>query len=300
MEDIWWHDNAAVSSRGEVDLDLARYEGIESATAQTPSNDPRLVARGAMIVEAQRIIDAAREQGIVLRAFGGLAVRMHCQVIGFCERDYSDLDMVGLAGQFRQIVDLMKKLGYRENVLVGQATEYRQLQFFRRCEHVDAQAHFFVHPDDHVDVFLDTFRMDHDIPLKDRLTLDHYTISVTDTLLTKLQIYRLNEKDLRDILTLVKELELGDDDAPDVIDVPYMADCCARDWGLYHDVMTNLELCRRRVGDYNLSAVDLEHVQQKLGRLAAALEATPKPRSWRARAKVGTRRPWHNELEEQG
>lgn len=267
--------------------------------AETVAIDLTAATRSDMIVEARRIIDTARERGIVLRAFGGLAVRMHCQVVGFCERDYSDLDMVGLVRQFEQIVALTKELGYRENVLVGQATQYRQLQFFRRCEHVDARAHFFVHPDDHIDVFLDTFRMDHDIPLKDRLALDSYTISVTDTLLTKLQIYRLDEKDMRDILTLLKDLVLGDEDRPDVINVAYIAGCCARDWGLYHDVMTNLELCRERVGDYGLSTVDLERIQQNLGRLVAALEAAPKPLSWRARAKVGTRRPWHNELEEQ-
>jgi hypothetical protein len=267
--------------------------------AKTPTVDLTLAARGAMITEARHIIDVARQQGNVLRLFGGLAVRTHCSVIAFCERDYSDLDMVGLARQGKEIGDLMKGLGYTENFLVGQATQNRQRQFFRRCAHADAQAHFFVHPDDHVDVFLDTFRMDHDIPLKDRLALDDYTLSVTDTLLTKLQIYRLNEKDLRDILTLLKDLSLGEEDASDVINLTYIARCCARDWGLYHDVRHNLDLARERVGDYGLGATELQGVLVNLDRLVAALDAEPKTLSWKARAKVGTHRPWHHELEEQ-
>lgn len=149
-----------------------------------------------MISEAKHVIDAATERGVVLRLFGGLAVRAHCKAIDFCERDYADLDMIGLAHQFGQIVALMKELGYRENGLVAQATDRRQLQFYRECSHEDAQAHFFVHPDDHIDIFLDTFKMDHEIDLKDRLALDAYTITVADMLLTKLQIYRLNERDV--------------------------------------------------------------------------------------------------------
>jgi hypothetical protein len=265
---------------------------------EAPSLEFARATRRDMLAEARVIIDAARERGIVLRLFGGLAVRTHCTVIAFCERDYADLDMVGLARQANEIVDFMEGLGYSENVLVRQASDGHQRQFYRSCEHSDAGAHFFAHPDDHIDVFLDTFRMDHAIPLAERLTLDNYTISATDTLLTKLQIYRLTEKDLRDVLTLLKDLDLASDDRPGTINVAYIAERCAHDWGLFHDVMKNLERCHARVATYGLSQSDVERIRSNLARLVEALEATAKPLAWRLRAKIGTHRPWHNQVEQ--
>jgi hypothetical protein len=243
-----------------------------------------------MISEAHRIVDEARNRGIVLRTLGGLAVRAHCKVIRFCERDYADFDMAGLSRQHAAIVRLMDQLGYRENPHVSFASGGRQLQFTRECEPRDA-APQLVHSDPHVDVFLDTLSMDHDIPLKERLTLDDYTVSVTDVLLTKLQIYSLNEKDVRDILTLLKDLEIGDDDRPGVINAAYVARCCARDWGLCHDVIVSLALCLERARDYDLSSTDLERIGQGELQLVAAIETAPKTLSWRLRAIIGTHQP---------
>ncbi len=47
--------------------------------------------------------------------------------------------------------------------------------------------------------------------------------------------------DLRDVLTLLKDLEIADDEAPGVIGLRYLAARCARDWGLHHDVERNLD-----------------------------------------------------------
>jgi len=50
---------------------------------------------------------------------------------------------------------------------------------------------------EHIDIFLDKFRMDHTLDFRKRLKLDNLTIPVTDLLLTKLQIVRIAEKDLK-------------------------------------------------------------------------------------------------------
>ncbi|MFX1362708.1 MAG: hypothetical protein ACFE7A_04590, partial [Promethearchaeota archaeon] len=68
--------------------------------------------RESKITEAIHLIDAAREKGVVLRLIGGLAARNHCKIINFCERDYSDIDMVGLGKQAKKIVKLFKENGY--------------------------------------------------------------------------------------------------------------------------------------------------------------------------------------------
>ena len=259
-----------------------------------------VAARDAMVEEGRRIVDAARERGIVLRLHGGLGVRVWCDAIAFCERDYSDFDLIGLHAQRAGIRDLFRELGFAENLHFTQATGGRQLQFVRPCAHRDDDETLPVHPDDHVDVFLDTFRMDHELGLKDRLDLDDYTIPVSDQLLTKLQVHKQDEKDVRDALTLLKDLELADDETPGVIGLSYIAAKCAEDWGLYHDVERSLSRAEAMLPGYALPEADEGRVRDGLARLRRALEEAPKSRRWRRRARVGERRPWHNDVEEQG
>lgn len=259
-----------------------------------------LTTRAEMIAEAKRVIDAAREGGIVLRLLGGLAVRFHCESLDFCERDHGDIDLVGHRRDAERIANLFADLGYEEIVHVRMATFGRQLQFARESRYKDEWARYGPHDEDHIDVFLDTFKMDHALDLTDRLDLDPYTITVSDVLLTKLQMANLNEKDERDIFTLLKDLELGSADDPGTINVPYIAQLCARNWGLFHDVELNLTRLRERLDTYALKPGVRAQVRTKLAGLAEAIEAHPKSRAWRLRAKIGERRPWHKTVEEQG
>lgn len=258
---------------------------------------PRLAARDDMIAEARAIIDQARARGVVLRLYGGLAVRASCDVIDFCARDYSDLDMIGLKAQRSAVRELFTALGFSEDYRVAQATMGAQLQFVRPCAHGEGDAR--VHPDDHIDIFLDSFKMDHQLDLRDRLTLDDYTISVTDQLLTKLQVFRQDEKDVRDALTLFKDVELDEDEGPRTIGTTSIARRCAADWGLYHDVETNLRRCAEQLPRYTLTAEEAARVRSRIARLQSALEAEPKPLRWRTRARIGERLPWHDPVEDQ-
>ncbi len=260
--------------------------------------DPR---RAGRVAEALAIIKAAESQGVLLRLIGGLAVRMHCQQVRLCERDYSDIDLVGRRAQASEIGTLMADLGYTENADVRFATRVRQLQFYKVGDDDRQRDHYFAHPDEHVDVFLDTFRMDHHIDLSDRLQIEQTTISVSDALLSKLQIHRLNEKDLHDIVTLLRELPLGEEDVPGVINVGYIAELCAEDWGLHHDVVASLESLRAARPEFpDVDDEQWQQVDAARKTLAAALEAAPKSARWRLRAKIGERKPWYDSLEEQG
>ena len=136
----------------------------------------------------------------------------------------------------------------------------------RPCEHVGERGADRIHPDDHVDVFLDTFRMDHDIALARRLEIEPYTVSLSDLLLTKLQIFRLNDKDLRDIVTLLADAEVGEQDGPGVIDGRYIGELCADDWGLFYDVTRNLQRVDERAADVRLERM---HRQRGASRRAA-------------------------------
>lgn len=285
------------------------------ATSATASKTR--ATRDAMVEEARAIVDAARERGVVLRLFGGLGVRAWCDVVSFCERDYSDIDLIGLHRQRAAIRDLFRDLGFEENVHVSLTTRGRQLQFVRPCRHGASELSPRVgrraarggpqpppsltpHPDDHVDVFLDTFRMDHDLQLRDRLALDKYTLSVSDQLLTKLQVSRQDEKDMRDVLTLLKDLEVAEDEGPGVIGLGYVAERCAEDWGLSHDVERNLDRTEALASVYALAADEERRVRERVALLRRALAKAPKSLRWRLRARIGERLPWHNDVEEQG
>ena len=260
----------------------------------------RLAARDAMVDEARSIVDAARERGLVLRLYGGLAVRAWCEVVAFCARDYSDFDLIGLRAQRGGIRRLFTELGFVENPLFTQATHGHQLQFVRPCVHGTGDDGLPVHPDDHVDVFLDTFRMDHELGLKDRLHLDEYTVPVSDQLLTKLQVHTQDEKDVRDTITLLKDLEIDEDEGPGVISLSYIAARCADDWGLQHDVERSLARAEAMLPGYALADDEERRAREGLARLRRALASAPKSLRWKLRARVGERRPWHNPVEEQG
>ena len=252
-----------------------------------------------MLDEGRRLVDAARSEGITLRLLGGLGVREHCRTLELCERDYSDLDMVALGRQARHLAALFAGFGYAENYEVSTATANGTLQFVRPCEHDGGPGLGRAHTDDHIDVFLDTFRMDHDIALAKRLQIEPYTVSLGDLLLTKLQIFKLNEKDLRDIVTLLGDFDVGEEDGPQVIDGSYIGKLCAGDWGLFYDVAMNLKRVEEGAATFGLSEAQVARVRHGVMRLIAAIDGAPKSARWRLRARVGTRKNWHSELDGQ-
>ena len=266
-----------------------------SVSART-THDPEVAAE--MAAEGRRIVDAARERGLTLRLLGGLAVRDHCELLDFWDRDHSDLDVVGLRVEAQQLGTLFAELGYAERLEVRETTLTGQAQFVRRCVHAAADG-ARQHTDDHVDVFLDVFRMDHALDLRERLALEPYTVSCADLLLTKLQIARFEAKDVRDVLALLEDVPLADGHAPGAIDVSYIAGLCAHDWGLWYDVTTNLRRCGVEMEAYGLDAAERDHLEAAVARLSAAIDGAPKPLAWKLRAKVGTRVSWHAEVEEQ-
>lgn len=238
------------------------------------------------INEAKRIIDKAAERGVLLKLIGGLAVRNHCEIIDFCERDYSDIDFVGLSEQFNGIEKVFSDLGYTHNKDVLLASGGRRMQFISRDG------------GEHIDVFLDKFEMDHDvIDLKSRLDLEKYTISLSDILLTKLQIHEINEKDIRDILTILKDIPDGVEDKPGVVNFKYLAQKCADDWGLYYDVILNIDKCLSLMGDYTLTVQEAEKIKTSLLALKKLIDEEPKTRKWVKRSKIGVRKQWWNIIE---
>jgi len=258
---------------------------------------------------AMELIDAARARGVQVRLIGGLAVRRHCTDLDFMDREYSDIDLVGLAPQAEALDAVMTARGFVQNTHVARSTEYRQLQYVTEealrsgmtmVGAGEAEPGHDAPLFDHVDIFLDVMMMDHDLDVRGRLDIDDYAISPADALLAKLQIGKINQKDVHDAIALLKDVPLaaGEDDDEAAIDVDYVADVCARDWGLHRDFTANLRAVRERVDDYGLPPEDVERVRARLDVLGETIRREAKSLRWRARAVVGPRVAWRREVEE--
>ena len=250
-----------------------------------------------MLAEAHRIIDAARSRGPTLRLVGGLAVREHCRQDAFCERPYRDIDLAGLGREVKASSALLVGLGWQENRQVAMATAGGKRQFFRECRHGSHAER--AHDDDRIDLYVDAFQLHHAIDLRRRLRLEPYTVSTSDVLLVKLQRTTLNDDDLRDVVTVIKDAaELGERDAPGALNLGYLSQLCAADWGLHHDVVRNLTRCRQALGTLRLDHGEAARLRRRLDRLETAVEAAPKTLRWRLRALPGERLAWHEPVDD--
>jgi hypothetical protein len=151
--------------------------------------------------------------------------------------------------------------------------------------------------DRQVDVFIGAFRMCHEIPLNERLTVQERTVPLAELLLTKLQIIELNEKDVRDTLLLVHGHEVADHDG-DAINGARIAELCASDWGLWRTITANVQKVIEHSGDYDVPDAERERMTARLRAVLDRIEAEPKSRGWKLRAKIGERKRWYDLPEE--
>ena len=262
-----------------------------------PPGDGLLETQDLMAQEGRRIVDSARGRGLVLRVLGGLAVHEHCAGLRACRRDHLDLDLAGLRRQTGPVVEVFGELGYEERVHVRQATAAGQAQFSTRLR-APRRRRGRVHPDDHVDVFFDRFKLDHVIDLRGRLSLHSYAVTLTDTLATKLQMHAPEPRDVRDAVMLLAASGDAARGAGEV-DAAYLAGLCAHDWGLFYDVVRGLQRCREALDGAGLDPRGGERAAALVARLTGAIDAAPKTVAWRLRARVGTRKRWWDLVEEQ-
>src|SRR5213080_3933445 len=133
---------------------------------------------------------------------------------------FKDLDLAAREKDASAVYRLfVKDLGFREdretNALFG------------------AFRNIYYHPRFQVDVFYDTLRFNHEIPIRDRL-LPGLTLPLEDLFLGKVQIHAPPDKDLVDLASFVAAVPLGK------LDRAYLARFYGNDWGLWYDSETNL------------------------------------------------------------
>jgi hypothetical protein len=122
--------------------------------------------------------------------------------------------------------------------------------------------------------------------------------------MTKLAIHELTEKDYLDCAMLLNEFEIQQSGTPEGIDVARIANLCSvgwRRWGLHKDVCVNLSALQSYVQQRReIGTEERRTILARLGMIGAALEASPKSLLWRARALLGERVDWWDEMDDSG
>jgi hypothetical protein len=241
-----------------------------------------------MGAEAERLAAAAARDGLGLRLMGGVAVWLvapSVRVAPFA-RDYADLDLAVRKRDSRAVTPFMEREGYAPE------------RFFNSIH--GAQRLNYAHADGGwtIDIVIDALRMSHVIDLRGRLEPGQPTLDLADLLLTKLQIWEINEKDLGDITCLLADRPLSDAGSDgETIDVSRVLSLTGDDWGLCHTLERNL----RKVADFarerKPAGAALDPVVQAEA-LLAAIGRGRKTLGWQMRGRIGERMRWYETPEE--
>jgi hypothetical protein len=271
-----------------------------------------IVPTEVFLSESQEIVEKAKQEGIILRILGGLGIAIHCQEYrefaqklgrtgtGTIEgQEYSDIDYVSYRNCREKIKELLDKIGYaKRKATLSTAASERQIYY---------------HPKGwfYVDVFFDKLLVaNHPLDFKGRLELDYPTITVTDMLLEKLQMWEaFSIKDLKDCLLLLKAHNVEEKGEKESIDASYIAKLLAEDWGFWYTATTNLKKLRKFMSEIDKLGIeaninpkqiekkDREEITEKAQFLLDRIEKEEKSFKWKMRAKIGTKKKWYNPVE---
>jgi hypothetical protein len=240
--------------------------------------------------ELKRIIQASADARLLMRVIGSLAFQIHCPQFGYLQaamgRAYTDIDFGAYSKQSKPIQELMTSLGYVENREVFIVSEGERAIFDKPEAGL------------HVDVFYEKLDFCHTIYWNGRLEVDSPTIPLTELLLEKMQIVKINEKDVIDTIMLLLEHPLSDHDS-ETINVKRAAMLCANDWGLWRTTTMNLVKVKQLAQGYEqLTSEQKTTVTAQVNDILARLEREPKPLAWRLRDRVGDRVKWYKDVDE--
>jgi hypothetical protein len=244
--------------------------------------------------EALRVIELADAAGLEVRLMGGLAFHALCPTwTARIDRDGRDIDLATRSRDRKKVVELLVSRGYVPDKQYNALHGHKQL--------------YFVDPDwaRPVDVLIDQLEMCHRFAFGDRLSISDPTLPPAELLLSKLQIVKINRKDILDALALLSEYPLaGDDVGGAAISLSRITALTSSDWGWWRTLTGNLDRLAAFLGS-DLRPGDLEFGREsrfepraQIADLRAAVDGASKSARWKMRAAVGDRVPWYDEPEE--
>ncbi|MCK4354212.1 MAG: hypothetical protein KAW83_03055 [Dehalococcoidia bacterium] len=245
------------------------------------------------IEEARSCVKEAEDKGIILRIMGGMAIYLHSQEhkqlwenLGrLGKKVFTDIDFVSY-GKFRgQLLDFFQNRGFTIN--------QRMLYYYGKKRHI-----YYGEKIPMVEIFFDKLEMNHTIDFKKRLEVDSPTIPPAELLLQKIQMVRMNEKDIKDVIVLVRAREIGEGDGERINRASVGARLLS-DWGFYYTATTNFQKITKSLSNYDaLGEEDIRIVKGRINELLSYLEEKPKSVKWKSRALLGTKKKWYSEVDE--
>ncbi len=214
---------------------------------------------------ARELVAAAAEKNLITRVIGGVAVAMTCPSIAThpsLQRSIKDLDLVARRTDFDAIAQVFGAQG-----AARQSQKPNEWLFNRDGIEIELTP-----PD---------FRENHLIDLTSRLALASPTLPMGDLLLIKLQRVKYADKDVQDSIALLLDHEVAQTEQEGRINATYIAQLCARDWGLFQTVYGNT-VTLERVLDKYVQPVEAQLLWQRVEALQSAMDAAPKSLAWMA------------------
>ncbi len=222
-----------------------------------------------------------------MRLMGGLAIWMRSESVHEppFARQYADIDFAVSSRARAEVKAFLDDQGYVPEKL------FNAIHGAQRLNYAEPNGRWTM------DVLIDELSMSHKLDLRGRLDGPEPTIPLSDLLLTKLQIWQINRKDLGDALCLLADHPLGKDGADGEIGLDRMAAVLGADWGFCHTVERNLGKIAELWAVEPVPGARFDVARQVEAALAA-IDAAPKTLRWKTRARVGERLQWYETPEE--
>ncbi|UCF59470.1 MAG: hypothetical protein JSV15_03420 [Candidatus Bathyarchaeota archaeon] len=279
---------------------------------ELPKDWKGIVPTKVFFDEAERIVKEADKKGIVLRIIGGLGIAIHSQEFRDFARKLSRTGAGVVKGQEYTDIDFMSYRKHRDKV----KNLFSEMEYAKRRATLSSAAserQIYYHPKGwfYVDIFYDKLIVaNHPVDFKGRLEMDHPTISVTDMLLEKIQMWEaFSAKDLKDCLVLLKAHKIGEKEEKEAIDASYISKLMAKDWGFWYTATTNLKKIKKFVSELDklgteaeidpssLKKEDRGEIAERIENLLERIDREPKSFGWKIRSKAGTKKRWYNPVE---
>ena len=245
------------------------------------------------IEEAKACVKAARDEGLILRVMGGLAIFLHSQEykelwekLGrLGKKVFTDIDYVAYGKHRVKLMSFFKNRGFSINQrMLYHYGKIRQIYFGRIVPMAE--------------IFYDQLEFNHRIPFKKRLEKDFPTFPTAELLLQKIQMVHMNEKDIKDSIILLRAHEFGEGD-DNQINKERIADILCNDWGFYYTATKNLNKIKDNLDSYSVLQESDKHViSNRIEEILNFLEEHPKTLKWKSRSIIGTKIKWYNEVDD--
>jgi len=243
--------------------------------------------------ERTRILEALQRpenRHMVMRLIGALAFRTHCPQFGYIQdtlgRKFTDIDFASYRRFTKDVTRLLTDLGYKEEKMVTQLFGEARMLF---NDPVYGR---------HIDIFYEKLDFCHPVVFSGRLEVEELTLPLAELLLEKMQIVKINEKDLIDSIMLLREHPVGDSDQ-EAINAGVIAHILGDDWGFWRTVTANLKFLDEMLNGYaNLKDEDRQIVRERIRQLQDRIERQPKTTKWKLRSRIGERVKWYKDVEE--